>query len=74
MPDWCPKCHAMLTEGTQECPRCGASLGATLTDDDAKLNRKTVIWYSLYTIGVALGPIIIILCIGILCVFLFLRQ
>jgi hypothetical protein len=74
MPDWCPKCNAMLVEGTQVCPRCGTSLGVPINDEDAELNRKTVIWYSLYTIGVALGPIIIILCIGLLCVFLFLRQ
>jgi len=73
MPDWCPKCNAMLTEGTQVCPRCGTSLGAPISGEDAELNRKTVIWYSLYTIGIALGPIIIALCIGLLCVFLFFR-
>ncbi len=73
MPDWCPKCNAMLAEGTQLCPRCGTSLGSHGIDEDAGLNRKTVIWYSLYTIGIVLGPIIIISCIGLLCVFLFFR-
>jgi len=74
MPDWCPKCNAMLTEGTQVCPRCGTSLAAPLTDGEVELNRTTVIWYSLYTIGAVLGPIIIFLCIGVLCLFLFFRQ
>lgn len=74
MPDWCPKCNAMLTEGTQVCPRCGTSLGRGLIEDDDRLERKTVLWYSLYTIGITLGPVIIILCIGLFCVFLFLRQ
>ena len=26
MPIWCPECNAMLAEGTEECPRCGANL------------------------------------------------
>jgi len=73
MPDWCPKCNAMLTEGTRVCPRCGTSLGSPIIDEDAELNRKTIIWYSVYTIGIALGPIIITLCIGLLCVFLYFR-
>ena len=73
MPDWCSKCNAMLTEGTRVCPRCGTSLGSSIFDEDAELNRKTIIWYSLYTIGIALGPIIITLCIGLLCLFLYFR-
>lgn len=44
-----------------------------MIDEDPELNRKTIIWYSLYTIGIALGPIIITLCIGLLCVFLYFR-
>ncbi len=73
MPDWCPKCNAMLTEGTQVCPRCGASLGIPLIGEDTDTDRKTVLWYSLYMIGAVLGPIIIILCIGLICAYLYLR-
>ncbi|RMF46516.1 MAG: zinc ribbon domain-containing protein, partial [Anaerolineae bacterium] len=35
MPVWCPKCHAMLADGTAKCPRCGAKLPKAPSDPNA---------------------------------------
>ena len=74
MPDWCPNCNAMFPDGLKECPRCGIPLGGGEREDEVNINRKTIAYYSLYTIGIVLVPIIIGLCIGLLCLFLFIRQ
>jgi len=70
MPDWCPQCHAMLTEGTQECPRCGARLGES--DHQEGFSRSDIAWFSGYTIAIILIPIIISVAIGLICIWLFL--
>lgn len=71
MPVWCPECHAMLPDGTQECPRCGALIPAPESDD--AFNRSDIAWFSAYTIAMIAIPIIIGVGIGLLCLFLFLR-
>ncbi len=69
MPEWCPKCNAMLPPGLQNCPSCGAKLPSGQGDQTSK---KEIFWFSAYIIGLALIPILIALGIGLLCI-LFLR-
>ena len=39
MPDFCPKCNAMLPPGLEECPRCGKLLA---DEDKAALNKEDI--------------------------------
>jgi uncharacterized paraquat-inducible protein A len=69
MPIWCPECNAMLAEGTEECPRCGAHLENS--DPDEGFSRSDIAWFSAYTIAIIVIPIIIGVGIGVLCLLLF---
>lgn len=69
MPIWCPDCNAMLVEGTEECPRCGARLEDA--DPDEGFNRSDIAWFSAYTIAIIAVPIIIGVGIGLLCILIF---
>lgn len=65
----------MLPEGVKECPRCGASIEKNpWGEDEEKIKRSVVFWYSLYTIFVALLPILIGVGIGLLCILLFIAR
>ncbi len=66
MPIWCPKCNSMLPEGTSKCPVCGTKLGGD--DEEEALTRKEYMVINLYVLGIILGPIIIALLLGIICV------
>ena len=70
MPVWCPQCHAMLPEGSAECPRCGANLETS--EEQGEFSRSDIAWFSAYTIGILLIPLIIGLVIGLICIFAFL--
>lgn len=76
MPVWCPKCNAMLPEGLEACPRCGARLGKAIdpTTDEIEPNRSDIFWLSAYTIGIVLIPILIGLAIGLICILLFVSR
>lgn len=71
MPEWCPKCNAILPDGTGECPRCGALLGKTIKKESTDFTRQDFFWYNAYLIGVTLIPILVAVCIGALCMYLF---
>jgi len=60
----------MLTDGTQECPRCGARLKEN--DNREGFSRSDIAWFSGYTIAIVLIPIIISVAIGLICIWLFL--
>lgn len=68
MPIWCPNCNAMLPEGTQTCPRCGHEFGGVHPENEEKVNRKDIFWYSAFTIGILLFMIVIVVAIGLVCV------
>lgn len=77
MPEWCPKCHAMLPSGLETCPACGARLptaaptkiaSITSNEDTPAIGGKDIAWLSAYIIGIALVPILIAAAIGIICV------
>ena len=72
MPIWCPECNAMLVEGTEECSRCGASLGKSDSEDG--FSRSDIAWFSAYTIAIIAIPIFIGVGIGLLCLLLFLSR
>lgn len=72
MPVWCPDCHAMLPEGLNECPKCGARLGDS--NEEGKIGRSDIFWMSAYTIGIALIPIVVVLIISLLCILLFVSR
>jgi len=71
MPDWCPKCNAMLAEGTEECPRCGARINGSNSEEG--FSKSDIAWFSAYTIAIVLIPIIVGIGIALLCLFLFFR-
>ena len=72
MPVWCPQCHAMLPEGSEECPRCGAHLGTS--DHEDGFSRSDVAWFSAFTIGILVIPLIIGVAIALICIFVFLSR
>lgn len=71
MPIWCPDCHAMLVEGTEKCPRCGARISDP--ESEETFSRSDIAWFSAYTIAIILIPIIVGIGIAFLCLFLFFR-
>lgn len=68
MPEWCPKCSAMLAPGLETCPVCGTKLGRR-TDNQS--TGKDILWLSAYIIGIALIPILIALVIGVICILTY---
>ena len=71
MPVWCPECNAMLAEGTEECPRCGAQINDP--ESEEVFSKSDIAWFSAYTIAIVLIPIIVGIGIALLCLFLFFR-
>ncbi len=71
MPVWCPDCHAMLAEGTEQCPRCGAQIADPASEET--FSKSDIAWFSAYTIAIVLIPIIVGIGIALLCLFLFFR-
>ena len=69
MPVWCPECNAMLVEETEACPRCGAQISGSGEGDD--ISGSDIAWFSAYTIGILLIPIIIGIAIALLCLLVF---
>ena len=67
MAEWCPKCNAMLPDGTEVCPRCGAKMGGA---KDGEVSRKDMLKITAYVVGLALIPIVAIILIGFICVSL----
>lgn len=68
MPEWCPRCHAMLAPGVEVCPACGARQrpsGAKTAQ--AQGERQQIFWFSMYILGIALAPILVGLAIGAIC-------
>ncbi|MEW6717295.1 MAG: hypothetical protein AB1345_07320 [Chloroflexota bacterium] len=65
MPEWCPNCNAMLPEGLETCPRCKSKLGKS---KQAGFSISDYFHYSLYAIGIALVPVIIVLIISMVCI------
>jgi len=59
----------MLVEGTEECPRCGAQISGPGKGDD--FSGSDIAWFSAYTIGILLIPIIIGIAIALLCLLVF---
>lgn len=71
MPIWCPKCHAMLPESLEECPKCGTRLGSP---DEGEISHSDIFWMSAYTIGIALIPVGVILIIAVICILVFMIR
>jgi hypothetical protein len=69
MPVWCPECNAMLVEGAEECPRCGAQINKP--GGEAEFSGSDIAWFSAYTIAILLIPIVIGIAIALLCLLVF---
>jgi rRNA maturation protein Nop10 len=67
MPEWCPRCNAMLPEGLQKCPRCGKKLNTTVGSD---YSMKDIFGISSYVLMIVLIPVILVIIIGLVCVAL----
>jgi hypothetical protein len=61
----------MLSEGLEECPRCGTLLNQSGKGGKSTDDRSTIFWLSAYTIGIVLVPIIAGVMIGLICILLF---
>ncbi len=68
MPDWCPKCNAMLAPGLESCPVCGAKLGK---NKDGQGSGREIAWLSIYIIAIALIPLLIAFGIGLICMLVY---
>ena len=71
MPVWCPSCNAMLPDGTEECPRCGTKIDGGQSEGEEDFSREDLVWYSAYSIGIVIIPIIIAVVIGLICILIF---
>ena len=67
MVEWCPKCGAMLSPGTDKCPRCGKRLRKQGSEG---YTGKDIFWLSLTTLGYVLIPLVIIVVVALLCLWL----
>jgi hypothetical protein len=67
MVEYCPKCNAQLPPGLEKCPRCGKRLHSNSGD---QYSGRDIFWLSATTLGIVLIPLIIIIGIGLLCVYL----
>jgi uncharacterized paraquat-inducible protein A len=65
MHDWCPECNAMLSPGTEKCPRCGKKIIAA---NDKSLGTEDIANITLTVLAFAAIPLIIIILISIICV------
>lgn len=72
MPVWCPKCHAMLPDGVEKCPRCAAKLPKASTDPNSFTNRE-IFLLTLEVFKIILLPIVLALVAGALCWLLISR-
>lgn len=70
MPVWCPKCHAMLPDGLEKCPRCAAKLPKAPANPNSFTSRE-ILLLTLETFKIILLPIVIALAGGLLCWLLF---
>ncbi len=66
MPTWCPKCHAMLADGTQKCPRCGKKLPRASANPGG-LSPQEFKAVLLEAYKFALLPVALALLAGLLC-------
>ena len=71
---WCPNCHAMLPEGLEACPRCGESLAAAKPQSEEQISRSEIVWFSAYTIGIALLVIAVVVVVILLCMLVFIGR
>ena len=74
MVEWCPKCHAMLAPGLEECPSCGEKLKPAKranplsgVENATGLTGKDLFWLSAEIIVIGLIPILLGLAIAIAC-------
>lgn len=67
MADWCPKCGAMLAQGTKKCPRCGQRLRRK---DDSEFSVRDIFWLIATTLGYVLIPLMVIIVVAALCILL----
>jgi uncharacterized paraquat-inducible protein A len=67
MPEWCPKCNAMLPEGLDQCPRCGKRLHRK---SNSEYSTRDIAWISAYVLGIVLIPVVLVIIIGLICVYL----
>ncbi len=73
MPDFCPKCGAMVAEGTERCPHCGARIQPRVMDKRTGFTWADFFNYTLGTwfyVGLA---IVLPVLLTLLCLLLYLR-
>lgn len=71
MPEWCPRCGALLPDGLERCPRCGAALKGGSTAGEGDFKASDFFRLSAYSIGVVLVPLLVGIAIGLLCFLVF---
>lgn len=64
MPDWCPKCRAMLSPGLGKCPNCGAALASP---DESPIGTSDIPWLTVYILRLMIVPLVILVALGVVC-------
>lgn len=65
MPEWCPKCHGMLSPGAEVCPVCGTKLSRPTSNDWTSKEM----WEFVFTIlKFALVPLAVGILLAFICV------
>ncbi len=65
MPVWCPKCNAILPDGTKKCPVCGAKISGS--NNPSELSREETRAIFIYIMGIAAIPIVIGILLALIC-------
>jgi len=55
-------------------PRCGESLAGAKPQSEEQISRSAIVWYSAYTIGIALLVIAVGVAVILLCTLLFIAR
>lgn len=69
MTAWCPKCGAIVAQGSPSCPRCGKKLSSPGPTGNG-LTREELRMVTLETFKILLVPILIAIILGIACILI----
>ncbi len=73
MPQFCPKCGAMMADGFERCSACGARMQPRVMDSKTGFTWGDFFHYSAYSVGIALLALLVPLLLVLGCLLLYMR-
>lgn len=73
MPQFCPKCGAMMADGIERCSVCGSRMQPPMMDKETGFTWRDFFSYNLYVIGIVLIAILVPLALVLGCLLLYMR-